>query len=240
MTRRQPILAPGRLALNVEQVAPAEFVRRAERGLGVAIREGQADGTVETVSEGKSRGSAVRDDVVTYDEIKPKPTDFAGKYELSNTHGGIYDLTDGVSDEQFEESIAEAKDEGNLSRANVARKAKGKAQIVDPAPPSTSPNPADMPVHRKRMGNKHPEPAAPIAGKKPLLGPRPARQHTNGGSLTPSGCTPDWPSSSTGRHSSTGSVHCIAPDPGVNTPLIIRFTRSRPLGGPDENPHNPR
>jgi hypothetical protein len=31
-------------------------------------------------------------------------------------------MTDGVSDEQFEAALAEAKREGNLSRANVARK----------------------------------------------------------------------------------------------------------------------
>lgn len=32
---------------------------------------------------------------------------------------GIYDLTDGVPDETFEEALNEAKEEGNLSRANV-------------------------------------------------------------------------------------------------------------------------
>lgn len=108
----------------------AEFVRRAERGLGVGIREAQARGEVETCNEGKARGSLVRDQVVTYDKVKPKPTDFASKHELTNTHGGIYDLTDGVSDEQFEEAITEARAEGNLSRANVARKCKDKAQAA--------------------------------------------------------------------------------------------------------------
>lgn len=34
-------------------------------------------------------------------------------------------MTDGVSDEQFETAIDEAKDEGNLSRANVVRKVQG-------------------------------------------------------------------------------------------------------------------
>ncbi|WP_255802180.1 hypothetical protein [Mycobacteroides abscessus] len=108
----------------------AEFVRRAERGLGVGIREAQARGEVETCNEGKARGSLVRDQVVTYDKVKPKPTDFASKHELTNTHGGIYDLADGVSDEQFEEAITEARAEGNLSRANVARKCKDKAQAA--------------------------------------------------------------------------------------------------------------
>ncbi|SHR21298.1 Uncharacterised protein [Mycobacteroides abscessus subsp. abscessus] len=39
-------------------------------------------------------------------------------------------MTDGVSDEQFEEVITQAKVEGDLSRANVARKCKDKAQAV--------------------------------------------------------------------------------------------------------------
>lgn len=115
---------------NDMQLHAAEFVRRAERGLGVGIREAQARGEVETCNEGKARGSLVRDQVVTYDKVKPKPTDFASKHELTNTHGGIYDLADGVSDEQFEEAITEARAEGNLSRANVARKCKDKAQAA--------------------------------------------------------------------------------------------------------------
>lgn len=117
------------------QLDAAEFVRRAERGLGVAIREGQARGEVETTAEGKARGAAIRDQLVTYKKIKPKPTDFASVHELSNTQGGIYDLTDGVSDEAFAEALAEAREEQNLSRANVARKAKSRAKADVPAPP---------------------------------------------------------------------------------------------------------
>ncbi|WP_052624927.1 hypothetical protein [Mycobacteroides abscessus] len=103
----------------------AEFVRRAERGLGVGIREAQARGEVETCNEGKARGSLVRDQVVTYDKVKPKPTDFASKHELTNTHGGIYDLADGVSDEQFEEAITEARAEGKLRKFRTFRSNRG-------------------------------------------------------------------------------------------------------------------
>ncbi len=39
-------------------------------------------------------------------------------------------MTDGVSDEQFEEALTEAREEGNLSRANVARKCKDRAQVA--------------------------------------------------------------------------------------------------------------
>ncbi|GAC81659.1 hypothetical protein SAMN04488550_4189 [Gordonia malaquae] len=113
------------------QLDAAEFVRRAERGLGVAIREGQARGEIETAREGKVRGAATRDHRVDNTMIKPKPTDFADTNELSGNGAGIYSLTDNVSDDQFEEALTEAKDEGNLSRANVARKAKAKAEELN-------------------------------------------------------------------------------------------------------------
>lgn len=132
----------------------AEFVRRAERGLGVGIREGQANGTIETTSEGRQRGPHVRDgDDLLGDAKKVKPTDLATADELAR---GIYPMTDNVPDAQFEEAIAEAKDEGNLSRANVARKAKAKAV--------TDPKPADVVIDQDS------EDAAPKPGPKPSNG----------------------------------------------------------------------
>lgn len=122
------------------QLEVQEFCRRAERGLGVAIREGQANGTVETPREGAARGSASRDGLLQKKTIKPKPRDFASSTELSGIDGtrpGIYAMTDGVSDDQFEEALTEARDEGNLSRANVARKAKAKAEDSRPMPEIT-------------------------------------------------------------------------------------------------------
>lgn len=133
----------------------AEFVRRAERGLGVGIREGQANGTIETTSEGRQRGPHVRDgDDLLGDAKKVKPTDLATADELAR---GIYPMTDNVPDAQFEEAIAEAKDEGNLSRANVARKAKAKA-VTDPKPADTvidqDSAPAPKPVPKPANGFK--------------------------------------------------------------------------------------
>ena len=122
------------------QLNAAEFCRRAERGLGVAIRQGQASGTVETKVEASARGAATRDGLLDKETIKPKPTDFAKQSELggNKTYGdsGIYGLTDGVSDTQFDEALSEAKAEGNLSRANVSRKCKAKAQglVAEPEP----------------------------------------------------------------------------------------------------------
>ncbi len=137
----------------------AEFVRRAERGLGVAIREGQARN--EVLRPGQKNGHSGGHDRHTLTppvngEVKPSPTDFATPSELSGANKpgeGIYAMTDGVSDEQFEEAIAEARDEGNLSRANVARKAKAKAQKKEPID-------ADDPLIDAEV-ESDPKPAAP-------------------------------------------------------------------------------
>lgn len=112
-----------------------EFVRRAERGLGVAIREGQERGDVLRRGDRNRFGNqwVSGKDRSTVSSKRPSPTDFAGASELSGanrTGEGIYAMTDGVSDEQFEDAVAEARAEGNLSRANVARKAKAKATAV--------------------------------------------------------------------------------------------------------------
>lgn len=71
------------------QMDAAEFVRRAERGLGVAIREGQARGELETKSEALSRGAIERDiklgrSTHSSEEfvVKPNPADFATSTEL--------------------------------------------------------------------------------------------------------------------------------------------------------------
>lgn len=146
------------------QLDAAEFVRRAERGLGVAIRQGQADGTVETKSDASRRGTVVREmnqgrrhssdeDLL---DGKVRPTDLASVGELQGARGdGIYAMTDGVSDEQFEEALTQAREEGNLSRANVARKAKSKARresvdADDSLTDATASNPSDdMPSRPK-------------------------------------------------------------------------------------------
>lgn len=116
----------------------AEMVRRAERGIGVAIRRGQEAGEIETTAEAKRRAGLIARGVQhsADNNVVPKarPVDFAKKDELHNNGAGIYALTDGVTDEQFDEAIEEAKAEGNLSRANVVRKATGR-----------EPRPADRP-----------------------------------------------------------------------------------------------
>ena len=53
--------APKQLNLSKEiQLDALEMVRRAERGVGLAIRKGQAEGTIETETEARVRAGAIR------------------------------------------------------------------------------------------------------------------------------------------------------------------------------------
>ncbi|UEA61363.1 hypothetical protein LK459_11430 [Gordonia otitidis] len=140
------------------QLHAAEFCRRAERGLGVAIREGQERGEVRRKGQVENRSNQHGRVGESVDNtISSKPTDYASQEELSGNMGsGIYTMTDNVSDDQFEEAVTEAKAEGNLSRANVARKCKAKANpapLIDENDPEidaeVAPNPADMPRRNK-------------------------------------------------------------------------------------------
>ena len=105
------------------QLDALEMVRRAERGVGLAIRKGQAEGAVRRHGEGsKDALSQLRGHAT-----KLSPVALAPHHELHGARGdgGIYAMTDGVTDDQFENAIDAAKDEGNLSRANVVRKVRG-------------------------------------------------------------------------------------------------------------------
>jgi len=109
-----------------------EFIRRTERALGVAIREGQARGEVQMRGDNRFTAILGHVDDVTYKKVSP--TDFVKQVELSGAgqSKGIYAMTDGVTDADFENILTEARDEGNLSRANVARRA---LMISNPKPP---------------------------------------------------------------------------------------------------------
>jgi len=107
------------------ELSAQEIVRRAERGIGVAIRRGQEAGEIRRRGERENvanqHGPAVPADARS---SKSSPYEFASEHELRGSGGvaGIYDMTDGVSDDQFEAAIGQAKTEENLSRANVVRK----------------------------------------------------------------------------------------------------------------------
>ena len=102
------------------QLSAAEIVRRAERGIGLAIRRGQERGQIRR--KGQGGGQPPRARRPRDDNTRSSPADFASAGELRGNQAGIYGLTDGVADEDFEEAVAAAKAEGNLSRANVVRK----------------------------------------------------------------------------------------------------------------------
>ncbi len=101
-----------------------EIVRRAERGIGVCIRRGQAAGEI------RMKGQGSREGQLPVDSRKLSPTDFVPEHELSSNGTGIYQMTDGVPDEKFEQAITEAKAERNLSRANVVRKVRNGFSIL--------------------------------------------------------------------------------------------------------------
>ena len=97
------------------------MVRRAERELGVAIREGQERGEIrserQNVTHGEKSGSSAEPD---FEPSSPK--EFLGK--SGSTTREIYMMTDGVSDDEFNSALEAAKEEKNPSRVNINRKIK--------------------------------------------------------------------------------------------------------------------
>lgn len=139
-----------RLDLSKDTVLEAQMQqRRWERALGAAIREGQARGEIADARTGGHRAS--RGIPPTSDFVSPNELKTSGK------NVGIYALTDNTSDEQFEAALSEAKDDSNVSRANVVRKLKA-ANVVDVAtgeiydPATVTPeNRAEVQAERERM-----------------------------------------------------------------------------------------
>lgn len=107
----------------------SECVRRAERGEATAIRQGQEDGTI--LKQGDIGGGGRGGDTAAESrKLKRNLLDSPKEIEPNNNV-----LTDAyrmaeASDEEFEEALDEARDEGNLSRANVVRKIKNPGQTV--------------------------------------------------------------------------------------------------------------
>lgn len=162
----QEIAKQVRLGKDI-QLDAAEFVRRAERGLGVAIREGQARGEITSRANHdnhKNQWSSAQEGQPFL--CTPKPTDFATASELSDKRGGIYDLADDVTDLQFEEALSEARAEAEaannggfyaMGRSNVARKCKAKAtEAVDDSDSAAEADPQPQPeVPAKKRLTKH-------------------------------------------------------------------------------------
>lgn len=107
------------------QLAATEIVRRAERGIGLTIRRGQAEGKVRKAGQGSGpRSDYVRSGRTVHVDPLPgenliSPADFLPS---GGTMNETYAMTDGVSDGDFESALADAKADGNLSRTNVIRR----------------------------------------------------------------------------------------------------------------------
>lgn len=135
-----------RLDLSKDTVLEAQMQqRRWERALGAAIREGQAAGEIRSNGQHASCGAV------------SSPSDYAKQADLTHPERGIYALTDSATDEQFDAALSEARDDGNMSRANVVRKLKA-ANVVDMAtgeiydPATVTPeNRAEVQAERERM-----------------------------------------------------------------------------------------
>jgi hypothetical protein len=104
------------------ELAAAEIVRRAERGIGVAIRRAQQRGRIAKRGDRGGRGAP--------GVYGGNPGDTRGDhlgsakrfFKHPGERAGAYAMADGASEEEFEAALAAARAEGNLSRANVVRK----------------------------------------------------------------------------------------------------------------------
>lgn len=117
--------ATRQLGLSKEiQLDAQEMVRRAEYAVRKAATKAQESGEVKERGDNLIPGARTRNPVQpTSSDDRPSPKDFfknASEYEDANAMGDL-------DDDAFEEVLDEAKTEGNLSRANVARKAREKA-----------------------------------------------------------------------------------------------------------------
>lgn len=119
------------------QHAAAEIVRRADRGLTQAVRRGQEDGHIKTRADG---GWNARNLDGTGGTNKMSSGDYLG---YGHTRSDMYALTDGVSDEEFDEALSQAKQEGNLARSNVVRKIRQQRAPAGPDDGEQAPEPGD-------------------------------------------------------------------------------------------------
>lgn len=103
-----------RVSKEIQQDAEV-MVRRSERALGQSIRSGQDTG--EILPHGVRRDRPGQDRVTS-----TVLTDLVTEHEWRGNGSGIKEMTDGVTDEEFDEALDRAQDEGNVSRANVVRK----------------------------------------------------------------------------------------------------------------------
>lgn len=120
------------------ELSAAEIVRRAERGLGLAVRRGQRRGEIARHGEGggpKRDYSRVRDGQAetvrvdpNRDATKMSPGQF---FAHAQERVDAYLMADNATDEQFDTAIEDGKAEGNLSRASVVRRVRSRREAQE-------------------------------------------------------------------------------------------------------------
>lgn len=131
------------------ELSAAEIVRRAERGLGLAVKRGQDNDKIETPTtaaiarEAQARGC----DAPPCSETRRKAREF---FAHSNEETAARSMAE-TSDEEFDAAIEEAKAESNLSRANVVRKAAQKRIVSASDKADSDFSPAAAAKRRERI-----------------------------------------------------------------------------------------
>lgn len=107
----------GQVLHDAAPATPEVMVRRSERALGQAIRDGQERGEIARPSQAIGR---VPSNGIPDRNPIPRPTDYLGA--SGQVTSEVYALTDDVTDAEFETALDRAQTEQNVSRANVVRK----------------------------------------------------------------------------------------------------------------------
>jgi len=124
------------------ELAAAEVVRRAERGIGVAIRRAQHDGQVAKRGDRGGRGAPGVRGGNPGDARGDHLGSSAAFFRNGKERAGSYAMADGVSDTEFEDALRQAKADRDLSRANVVRKIRQRRGAAS-EPGQQVPEPAD-------------------------------------------------------------------------------------------------
>jgi hypothetical protein len=110
----ETVIREKELAFDAE-LAATELVRRCERRIGQLVRDGQEEGTV--LTRGQRRDLHRDEDLKSATELMGVAP---GSIAAVSQHYSMADAAEG----DFESALDEARQEGNLSRANVVRKVK--------------------------------------------------------------------------------------------------------------------
>jgi hypothetical protein len=136
------------------QLAAAEIVRRAERGIGVAIRRGQDNGEIARRGDRGSRGAPGVRGGSPGDARGDHLDSPASFFRSGKERADAYAMTDGVCDDDFEAALGQARSDRDLSRANVVRKIR-QQRVSSPSTGGPVPDPADRSpeaaAHRREL-----------------------------------------------------------------------------------------